>query len=185
MSQVFGSRQEKDLTERASATQFEAEDYSIVKSQSTKGGFQMKFVSPVILVTAIALSLAGSVAAAQCTPGFTQYEAYCANSQGQQDGITYTLPSDPGVYGVPFFCGTIYCLSTAFPNCYAGIGDCYFARLTDPGVRQRLIELAKSEDLMVATCGGKYSPLLVALGEDARPVLRPRRTLVPLRGVGE
>jgi len=145
----------------------------------------MRLASPMSFITVIALSLASSVAAAQCTPGFNGNTAVCASSNGCQGEVDYWGASDPGPFGVPFACGTIYCCTTGLPDCYQLPGSCNYVKLTDPGVRHRLLKLAKSEDLMVATCVGKYAPLSAALGEDARPVLNPRRSFARLTGAGE
>jgi hypothetical protein len=148
----------------------------------------MRLAFAISPIAATVLTLAGSFAAAQsgCTESFTEYTAYCGSSNGCSDSVDYTLASDPGLYGVPFYCNTIYCRGQGLPNCYQLTGYCQnMVKLADPGVRQRLLELARSEDLMVATCGGRYLPLSAALGEDAPPAFRPRRTFARLTGSGE
>jgi hypothetical protein len=48
-----------------------------------------------------------------------------------------------------------------------------------------LQELALNQDVVVASCTGKYFPLSAALGDDKPFILRPRKIRFELGGTGE
>lgn len=57
-------------------------------------------------------------------------------------------------------------------------------KLDNPMIRQRLLELAKTQDVMVASCKGEYQPLEALLAQEPSPV-RAKHTLPGIAGGGE
>jgi len=113
-----------------------------------------------ILFLITLISLAGSSAAiAQCalgtTPGWVQCPTGCGTGSvptqvpyGGNGGDNYYTCT--GVYCPK--CGYqlgVYCTQT---------GYCVHGELHDPGVRDRLIELAKSSRVLVSDCKGSRKP---------------------------
>jgi hypothetical protein len=47
-------------------------------------------------------------------------------------------------------------------------GNCYWTKLNDPQVKQRLTELSENQDFLVVSCGGQYKPLEAVLIEKPR-----------------
>lgn len=69
-------------------------------------------------------------------------------------------------YGVVFACLTYSCCGQNFPYCYFTGPSCNGSgKLNDPAIQQRLHELAKTQDVMVASCDGNYHPLSTPTAE--------------------
>lgn len=89
-----------------------------------------------------------------------------------------------GYYAQGYTCQPIQCCGTGnYPFCAFDGGQCYWTKLSDPTVRQNLIELAHTEDLLIVSCKGRYQPLTAVLEEEPF-VLRPVHKLPGLIGGG-
>jgi len=55
-------------------------------------------------------------------------------------------------------------------------GYCGYAELSDPTVKRRLLDLARTEgqEYMIASCNGTFAPLADAVAENAPPLIERR-----------
>jgi hypothetical protein len=123
---------------------------------------------------------AGHFAMAQCASSQSPTQVQCTPTcQGLMQTVSV------GQFGVPFDCFTYSCCGQNLPYCYLANGTCGFSgKLNDPAIRQRLYELAKTQDVMIASCDGNYRPL-VPLVTVTPELFRDRHTLPGITGGGQ
>jgi hypothetical protein len=123
---------------------------------------------------------------AQCAGSMFTASVTCSNPTCSQT-VTMSIPNDPGDYGVSFSCLSTSCCATSVPECwFSGWFTCgiLYAKLDDPTTRRHLEDLARTQDVMVASCDGNYHPLMALLRE--RPLsLRVAHKLPGLIGGGK
>jgi len=118
---------------------------------------------------AVLIGVAGQAASAQCGTSTYTGTINC-NTQFCSQSVTQHLYSDGGPYGIHYSCSTVSCCGQSYPTCSPSGWSCNGSgKLADPAIRQRLLELAKSEDIMVTSCKGEYRPLVIALAEQPAP----------------
>lgn len=142
------------------------------------------------VLTLASMCLVSTLAVSQCaeswyTANINCQSRYCSGS------VTQTLPQGNDEYGVLYVCGTIYCCNQGYPNCNSeGLSCNGSGSLANPAMRQHLLELAKSADVVVSTCKGEYLPLSLALatqpisGHRREPSLRQKHSVKELMGEG-
>jgi len=131
----------------------------------------------VFCVGIFSLSLACSaVCSGQCTNGFQTQTFNCVYSDQCEDYVTVSIP-DGGQYGVTVECGSVDCCGQQFTTCYSNGGNCEPKKLRPREVKERLSELSRTSEVLVADCSGRYG--LYELPQ--RPVVARRtRTLEAL-----
>jgi len=137
-------------------------------------------------IVVILVCLGAQLALAQCAGYFVSTSVTCTSDVCNSSGNQIT-PGNPGEYGTEFVCSTFYCCGVGYPSCGSiGIGcfGGYSLNLGDSAIRQRLLDLARTQDISVASCGGEYRPLSVALADLPNPI-REKRTFRSLVGGGE
>jgi hypothetical protein len=138
---------------------------------------------------ALALALVSHPVKAQCASSTNANFFNCQNpASGCFSSAVQNLPNF-GEYGIVYVASSVSCCGQSYPNFIPGGGTCNGSgKVADPMVRQKLIELAKFEDIMVSSCHGEYRPLEIALAEppESKPSgsleLKQRRATLP--GVG-
>lgn len=107
------------------------------------------------------------VASAQsyCTGSIPSSPLTCSNSGCSETITISTIGGEE--YGAQASCGVISCCGIGgFPSCSYTGGSCLSdAKLNDPMIRRHLVELARTQDVMVASCDGNYRPLMAVLKE--------------------
>jgi len=122
------------------------------------------------------MCLVSTLAVGQCAESWYFASINC-NTPICQNSITQLLPSGGGEFGVLYTCTTIYCCGQGYPTCYSlGINCNESGSLANTEMRQHLLQLAKTEDIVVSTCKGEYLPLELALANQ--PISMPRRGTV-------
>ncbi len=130
-------------------------------------------VATIICVTA------SNFATAQCAQSWYVATISC-NTQFCNSQVGQHLPQGSGPYGVYYGCTTVSCCGVNYPTCYSLNFNCTGSgSLADPAIRQHLLELAKSQDIMVSSCKGEYRPLTIALIEEPSP--KPAQLFVPVQ----
>jgi len=127
----------------------------------------MRITKP-LFVSALLLGLAGPTAIAQCASSVQTNTIFCNNPlTGCINSVNQILPNF-GEYGVMYTATVVTCCKATYPSFSAGDSNgCNGSgKLMDPATRQHLIELAKTDDIMITTCRGEYRPLVVALSEE-------------------
>ncbi len=120
-----------------------------------------------------------------CAGGASSQPYTCSNA-GCTDTIDFSVPSGPGQYGgVNLDCFPTSCCGIGgFPTCTAFGGCSVYAKLNDPANRERLVELSKTQDIIIISCSGEYLPLFDALKARTVPITK-KRELPIMTGGGE
>jgi hypothetical protein len=133
-----------------------------------------------ILLTTL-LAVAGQGAFAQCATSTQNNTIQCNNpAKGCKDTVVQILPNF-SEYGIRYTPGSVTCCSATYSSFVqlGGFGCNGSGKLADPTIRKHLIELAKSNDIMVSSCRGEYRPLVIALAEQ--PASNPAEQFDPAR----
>jgi hypothetical protein len=140
-----------------------------------------KSLSTPSLLLSLSLGFAAHGAIAQCASSVQENKIQCYNPLTQcSDSKTQIMPNF-SQYGVMYLAGAITCCSTTYPSFVQGNSFICngSGKLADPAIRQHLIELAKTDDIMVTSCRGEYRPLVIALSEQ--PSLKAPAQFDPTR----
>ncbi len=107
----------------------------------------------------------GHAQSSGCTTQLGSNDIVCG-SEG--DCTFYTPYGSPwggmGYVCIPFTCGSC---TSGLATCFLQ-GYCGFAKLEDPTIRKRLLDLSANQDLVVASCDGDLEPLDVVIRNQAR-----------------
>ena len=138
---------------------------------------------------AFMVASAGHAAVAQC--GSSYYTAKISSSTPTCNQTVYQYLPDFGEYGIIYYSSVVTCCGQTYPSFIGSQIPCYGSgMLADPSVRQRLIELAKIQGVMVTAGGGEFRPLEVALSEQPAggacgpSILSEKRRTLPGIGSG-
>lgn len=128
-----------------------------------------------VMLLALACSGRANAQSSGCTFSFNDGDVTCTVGSCEQSITTQTPNGGYGYYAQGYSCTTVQCCGQgSYPFCYFDGGQCYWTKLKDPSIRQNLLELAQTEDLLVVSCKGNYQPLMAVLNEEAMPVFRVR-----------
>jgi hypothetical protein len=103
-----------------------------------------------------------------CTTFFNAGDVICSvgNCNGNIE-IQTPMGGGGGFFDQAFSCITLQCCGQGnYPFCSFQGGICYWTKLKDPAVRQPLLELAQTQDVLVVSCKGNYLPLTAVLNEE-------------------
>lgn len=125
-----------------------------------------KFASLFVLLAAL---LCGSrIAGAQCASDFEDNFIVCSTQNGCNGNADQVIPNFDQ-YGARWDEYISACCTIPFTTFLNSNEGCTGqAKLANPTTRQGLLELAKSQDIMVTTCDGTFIPLEVALALTPR-----------------
>jgi hypothetical protein len=93
----------------------------------------------------------------------------CPN--GSSCGTYYTLQTEECNLDNEPYCETLLPISVCcgrYGNYQDSGANCSLAKMKDPAVRSRLVELAKSNEILVPTCSGAYVPARIAFQQHKR-----------------
>ena len=121
-----------------------------------------------LFVSALLVCLAAPGAIAQCASSTQVNSISCYNPKTGCQAQTTQLTPNFSQYGVMYYASVVQCCSQIYASFMRG--DSWVCngsgKLSDPAIRQHLIELAKTDDIMVTSCQGEYRPLVIALLEQ-------------------
>lgn len=104
---------------------------------------------------------------------------------GSGGDCVFNTPGTNNQYGVGYTCYTISCCGGSVPNCSFDGVNCWWAKLDEPGTKERLLELAETQDLLVVSCEGQYRPFFDVLrsAPGKGDLLKPRPERLILGGL--
>ena len=131
-------------------------------------------------LTALLMMLLQATSSAQiCSSSFSTQEFECHGPEGCDGDVYVTIPSG-GQYGLNVVCGSISCCGQLFTTCN-GNGGCEPTKLRPREVKERLSELSRTSEILVADCSGRYGPYEpLSLPVVARPTRSRAHTLEAL-----
>lgn len=109
-----------------------------------------------ISICGIALALCAVACSAQCTTGLTTQNFDCAGPDGCSAGVTVAYPVGADQYGAAIEPNVQECCGQLFSSFMMG-GGCEPEGLKRPGVKERLSELSRTSEVLVADCKGRYA----------------------------
>jgi len=109
-----------------------------------------------------------------CTPYIVQQTVPCSTSAGCSGTVTMATPDTDSPYGAFYRCVTVSCCGVGgLPYCYYSFtGNCsiYYAKLNQPGIYQKLLDISRTQDLMIISCSGNYHPFIPFSTENSLPI---------------
>jgi hypothetical protein len=100
-------------------------------------------------------ALFSAVSNAQCADGFNPVTFNCAYSDQCASQVTVWEPNE-SQNGVLINCGSTSCCGQLFTSCW-GQGGCQNDNLKGREVNERLTELSRTSEVLVADCKGRYA----------------------------
>ena len=95
-------------------------------------------------------------AAQNCADLFPTQQFECDGPGGCSEDVVVNIPNG-SEYGLYIHCGSIDCCGQLFTTC-GGQGNCEPVKLRPPEVKERLTQLSRTSDVLVADCSGRYGP---------------------------
>ena len=141
--------------------------------KNREGGQMMKVI--LYAITCAMFGFCGRAMAqyGPCAASIQSVPIYCQDTNGCHGSATINYPVGIGGYGLEAYnftcCGAIN-------STYYWVAQCWYTRVNDPDMHQRLLDLSQRGDFLIATCKGAYLPLSVAL-EEKPLALKPQKIL--------
>lgn len=133
----------------------------------------LKFV--LLLISAVAITTPRTEAqSAGCVEGLNSQPVACAFQTCSGKAIV-TVPYGGFNDSLYVVCGSVLCCGVQVGITYVQRGWCQMAELKDPRIGGRLIELAKSQSLLISNCKGDLIRVEAAVNTEQEPLINLRR----------